>query len=146
MVISDHAPPFAKYNADGTGRDTYIRRDPVECYGKTLYKPEPRLVTRFGAAGSVLPRDRPRHPGKPDLVGGPNKPVEKPPRYLSRPANVPYPVKVTKFSTMKARSRPTPLAPAFVFCPECCDSALPLPDPSRNDPPLARRRSCRIRW
>jgi len=66
------SPPFAKYNADGSGRDTYIRRDPVENYGKTLHYKEARLVTRFGAAGSVIPRDRPRHPGKPDLVGGLN--------------------------------------------------------------------------
>ena len=44
----EHAPPHAKYSADGTGRDTYIRRDPVECFGKTLYKSEPRIPTRFG--------------------------------------------------------------------------------------------------
>ena len=54
----EHAPPHAKYSADGTGRDTYIRRDPHECFGKTLYKTEPRIPTRFGAAGSALSRDR----------------------------------------------------------------------------------------
>ena len=54
----EHAPNPPRYDADGSGRDTYIRRDPQECFGKTLYKSAPRIPTRFGAAGSVLSRDR----------------------------------------------------------------------------------------
>ena len=54
----EHAPNPPRYDADGSGRDTYIRRDPQECFGKTLYKTAPRIPTRFGAAGSVLSRDR----------------------------------------------------------------------------------------
>ena len=54
----EHPPNPPRYDADGSGRDTYIRRDPTGCYGKTLYKSEPRIPTRFGAAGSVLTRDR----------------------------------------------------------------------------------------
>ena len=30
MTLGDCPPPKATYVADGTGRDTYIRRDPVE--------------------------------------------------------------------------------------------------------------------
>ena len=64
------AAPFAKYNADGTGRDTYIRRDPVECFGKMMYTSEPRLITRLGAAGSHVPRERGKRLGETDEVGG----------------------------------------------------------------------------
>jgi len=91
----------AKYNADGTGRDTYIRRDPVECFGKNMYKSEPRLVTRFGQAGSVVPRERGRKPGETDPVGG-SHPTEftRPARFL-RAASDSYPVEVSKWTTMK---------------------------------------------
>ena len=92
----------AKYSADGTGRDTYIRRDPVECFGKNLYRPEPRLITRFGAAGSHVPRERGRRPGQVDPVGGDigGLGFERPDRFL-KPKAQSYPVKVTQFSTMK---------------------------------------------
>ena len=95
----------AKYNADGTGRDTYIRRDPVECFGKALYKSEPRLITRFGAAGSALPRDlqtRTQNGGVPDPVGGYNggaAAFDRPARFL-RPKIYEYPVEITHYSSM----------------------------------------------
>lgn len=96
------AAPFAKYNADGTGRDTYIRRDPVECFGKSLYVPEPRLVTRFGAAGSAVSRERGRKPGETDPVGGPNTAPDfsRPARFI-RPKSDEYPVEINQFTTMK---------------------------------------------
>uniref|UniRef100_A0A7S2N020 Uncharacterized protein n=1 Tax=Haptolina brevifila TaxID=156173 RepID=A0A7S2N020_9EUKA len=95
----------AKYNADGTGRDTYIRRDPIECFGKNLYKSEPRPVTRFGAAGSVVPRPRGRKPGEFDPVGGHlgkegGFDFSRPARFL-RAKSDSYPVEVTKWTTMK---------------------------------------------
>ena len=96
------AAPFAKYDADGSGRDTYIRRDPVAAYGKSLYKPEPRLVTRMGAAGSAIPRGRPRKPGELDEVGGPQNsgfPFERPARFLP-PKPEGYPVEVTHYTSM----------------------------------------------
>lgn len=99
-------PPKPTYVADGTGRDTYIRRDPVEQHGKHLYKEDPRLITRFGAAGSVLTRDRHSghagfHPGERDnSVGGPNGVAERPARFLRTPSQT-FPVQITKFSTMK---------------------------------------------
>ena len=51
----EHPPTNPKYDADGSGRDTYIRRDPVDCYGKMLYKPVERIPTRFGAHSSPRP-------------------------------------------------------------------------------------------
>ena len=54
----EHAPNPPRYDADGSGRDTYIRRDPQEVHGKALYKTAPRIPTRFGSAGSALGRDR----------------------------------------------------------------------------------------
>merc|ERR1712048_994072 len=51
------SPNWALWTADGTGRDMYIRRDPVVQYGKTEYKSDSEKVTRFGSAGSALPRD-----------------------------------------------------------------------------------------
>ena len=58
----DLVPPKPTYDADGSGRDTYIRRDPVECYGKQNYKANPRIPTRFGArrAPAALPRPAPK--------------------------------------------------------------------------------------
>ena len=100
MTGSVFAPPFAKYNADGSGRDTYIRRDPVECYGKSLYKTPAPVVTRFGAAGSVLPRDRPKRPGATDPVGGESGVAERPARFLRKPHGG-YPIEVAKFTTIK---------------------------------------------
>lgn len=92
----------AKYNADGTGRDTYIRRDPVECFGKSLYKAEPRLITRFGEAGSKVARERGRPVGETDPVGGHHGGMgfERPARFL-RPTAESYPVPINRFSTMK---------------------------------------------
>lgn len=46
------------YHADGTGRDTYIRRDPVVSYGKREYRVPPAPITRMGTAGATLSRDR----------------------------------------------------------------------------------------
>ena len=96
------APTNAKYNSDGTGRDTYIRRDPVECFGKAMYKSEARLVTRFGAAGSVVAREKGCPVGETDPVGGHNGGIqwEKPARYL-RTASQAYPVAVSQYTTMK---------------------------------------------
>jgi hypothetical protein len=97
------APNNAKYNADGSGRDTYIRRDPVECFGKQQYKAEPRLITRMGEAGSVVSRERGRKPGETDPVGGPHATditFARPQRFLRRP-EFGYPVEVSRFSTMK---------------------------------------------
>ena len=99
------AAPFAKYNADGTGRDTYIRRDPVECFGKSMYKTEPRLVTRFGASGSAMPRHRGfGYAGfAPNSVGGENGQgyaFSRPDRFLRKPSES-YPVEITQYSTMK---------------------------------------------
>lgn len=99
-------PPKPTYHSDGTGRDTYIRRDPVEQHGKHLYKEEPRLITRFGASGSALTRDRHSghagfHPGERDnSVGGPNGVAERAARFLRAPSDT-YPVEISKFSTMK---------------------------------------------
>ena len=109
------AAPFAKYNADGTGRDTYIRRDPVECFGKTLYKSEPIIPTRFGASGSALPRDlqtRKGNGGVLDPVGGPNGAgaFERPARFL-RPKVYEYPVEITHYSTMKQVVQDAHVAP-----------------------------------
>lgn len=113
----EHPPNPPRYDADGSGRDTYIRRDPTGCYGKTLYKSEPRIPTRFGAAGSVLTRDR--HTGycgytlgAPDTAeydegyggrvggesGGGLKVVQA--RYLM-PVPPAFEVEVKHFSTMK---------------------------------------------
>ena len=95
----------AKYNAEGTGRDTYIRLDPVECFGKAQYKTEPRFVTRFGAAGSALPRQlqmRTQNGGQPDPVGGYNETAaafDRPARFL-RPKIHEYPVEISHYSTM----------------------------------------------
>merc|ERR1719231_565655 len=94
---------MAKYNADGTGRDTYIRRDPVECYGNSLYKTEPRSVTRFGAAGSAVPVERPRVPGQLDPIGGHlggGEGFGREARFL-RQKEYAYPIEVAKFTTMK---------------------------------------------
>lgn len=101
-------PPKPTYVADGTGRDTYIRRDPVEQHGKHLYKAEPRLITRFGAAGSALTRDRHSghagfHPGERDnSVGGQNGAAhfDRPARFLRVPSDT-FPIEINKFSTMK---------------------------------------------
>jgi len=103
MTLGDQPPPFAKYNADGTGRDTYIRRDPVECFGKMQYKPEERLVTRFGAAGSAVPRQPGPKPAAFDPVGGPKESgfdFSRPARFIRPPAES-YPVSVGHYSTMK---------------------------------------------
>ena len=96
------AAPFAKYNADGTGRDTYIRRDPVECFGKNNYKTDPPVVTRMGASGSHIPRERGRPLGQTDPVGGANGGggFERPARFL-RPKAESYPVEVKHYSSMK---------------------------------------------
>ena len=96
------AAPFAKYNADGTGRDTYIRRDPVECFGKNLYKAEPRLITRMGAAGSAIPRIRPKKLGQEDPVGGHlgGGGFERSDRFMPEKATT-YPIAVNRFTTMK---------------------------------------------
>lgn len=92
----------AKYNADGSGRDTYIRRDPVECFGKNNYKTDPPVITRMGAAGSHVPRERGAKLGETDPVGGANGGggFERPARFL-RPKVQDYPVEITHFSTMK---------------------------------------------
>lgn len=100
------APLPAKYNADGSGRDTYIRRDPVECFGKSLYKAEPIIPTRMGAAGSHVERPYGKKPGP--LVGGPRgdefAPVggqhnddafKRPARFLPQKAES-YPVEITR--------------------------------------------------
>ena len=101
------SPMYSHYAADGSGRDTYIRRDPVEVSGKNLYKAEPRLITRFGAAGSALPRDR--HAGYGGFVeeehynvGGKSGKEEKPKRFL-KVQEQSYPVEIHHYSTMKAR-------------------------------------------
>ena len=95
-------PQPAKYNADGTGRDTYIRRDPVECFGKNNYRTEPPVITRMGAAGSHIPFERPMKPGQLNPVGGDNggEGFGRPDRFL-RPKADAYPVEVKRFSTMK---------------------------------------------
>ena len=105
------APLPAKYNADGSGRDTYIRRDPVECFGKQQYKTERIPITRMGEAGSHVQRLYGKKPGP--LVGGPSgeafAPVggkngesafQRPARFLPPKAES-YPVPVTRFSTMQ---------------------------------------------
>ena len=93
----------AKYNADGTGRDTYIRRDPVECFGKNLYKAEPRLITRMGNAGCRVPRQRGAPLGETDPVGG-NKgsgfAFERPARFIRHPV-AGYPAEINQYTTMK---------------------------------------------
>ena len=101
-IPGPRAAPKATYNADGSGRDTYIRRDPVECFGKNLYRAEPRLITRMGQAGSAVPRERPRAPGQTDPVGGPNGgfPFERPARFL-RPKVEEYPTEIKHYTTMK---------------------------------------------
>ena len=101
-VPARFAAPFAKYNADGTGRDTYIRRDPVECFGKNLYRKDPPVITRMGAAGSAIPRERPRKVRQEDPVGGVNGGMgfERPARFL-RPKPEDYPIEIGKYSTMK---------------------------------------------
>ena len=44
-------PPRTDYIADGTGRDTYIRRDPTATYGKVVYRPDGRAAaSRISAA------------------------------------------------------------------------------------------------
>ena len=104
-------PPKPTYLSDGTGRDTYIRRDPVEQHGKHLYKAEPRLITRFGATGSNTRASRHTghvgfHPGERDgegganSVGGPNGVAERPARFLRVPSDT-FPVTINKYSTMK---------------------------------------------
>ena len=92
----------AKYNADGTGRDTYIRRDPVECFGKNLYKAEPRLITRMGTAGCAIPRTRGAPIGETDPVGGHNggHGFERADRFIRVPQAA-YPAVVSRYSTMK---------------------------------------------
>jgi len=97
-------PPKPTYLADGTGRDTYIRRDPVEQHGKQNYKAEPRLITRFGASGSELPRDRHSghagfHPGERAHVGGVCGMPERPANFIRR-SDAPMP-NVGHFTTMK---------------------------------------------
>ena len=49
----DHPPNPPRYEPDGSGRDTYIRRDPHTVYGKTLYTEVKQIPTRFGDAGSA---------------------------------------------------------------------------------------------
>mmetsp|Transcript_45010 Transcript_45010/g.74702 ORF Transcript_45010/g.74702 Transcript_45010/m.74702 type:complete len:163 (-) Transcript_45010:250-738(-) len=102
----DLVPVVTGRTADGTGRDTYIRRDPVACYGKQLYKSAPREVTRFGTAGSAIPSER--HTGymghiqnSSDMVGVvrgqqllPDVPRDPPPEPT-------FPIEVNKFTTMK---------------------------------------------
>ena len=97
------AAPFSKYNADGTGRDTYIRRDPVECFGKNLYRAEPRIPTRMGAAGSAIPREGPKKLDREDPIGGHlggGGGFERPARFL-KPKVEGYPIECTRFSTIK---------------------------------------------
>ena len=96
----------AKYIADGTGRDTDIRRDPVECFGKNLYKSEPRLITRMGNAGCAIPRQRAigvtadgcAIPALGGIRGGAG--FERPDRFIRVPQAA-YPAVVNRFSTMK---------------------------------------------
>jgi len=118
-------PPKPSYHADGTGRDTYIRRDPVEQHGKANYQAPPRLITRFGAAGSTLTRDRHSghagfHPGERDnSVGGPNGVPDRPARFLPVPSDT-FPIKISKFSTMKeitldAFSKPPATGPRALY-------------------------------
>ena len=96
------APTSAKYDADGTGRDTYIRRDPVNCFGKQLYMPEQRLITRFGAAGSRTSSATTNAGGKTsEDVGGVTGGFDfaRPARFL-RPKVESYPVEVKHYTTM----------------------------------------------
>ena len=66
-----------------------------------MYKAEPRLVTRFGAAGSVEPRWRGRKPGETDDIGGKSGGFDfsRPDRFL-RPKHDNYPVDVKHYTTM----------------------------------------------
>lgn len=106
MPYHDEPPPKALYHSDGTGRDTYIRRDPVEQRGKHPDASEQRQITRFGAAGSALTRDRHSghagfHPGERDnSVGGPNGVPERPKRFLRKPSDT-FPIAINHYSTMK---------------------------------------------
>jgi len=101
LLLCAGQPP-SKYDADGTGRDTYIRRDMTACYGKMEYKSEPRLITRFGEAGSRVPRERAAPLGQTDPVGGKygGTGFERPDRFI-RPAAEDYPVPVQRYTTMK---------------------------------------------
>ncbi|KAL1526977.1 hypothetical protein AB1Y20_015666 [Prymnesium parvum] len=106
-------PPKPTYVADGSGRDTYIRRDPQEQHGKNLYKPKSVTVTRFGASGCRLPSDRHTgyagfHPGERDnSVGGRNPVIsERPARFLpDKPDGETYPslapLSISKYTTIK---------------------------------------------
>ena len=49
----EHPPTQPRYEPDGSGRDTYIRRDPHTVYGKSLYTEAKQIPTRFGDAGSA---------------------------------------------------------------------------------------------
>jgi len=105
--------PKVPYDADGTGRDTYIRRDPVYTNGKTLYKPEVPSVTRFGAAGSRLPSEsrtgfQGHVPGARDEIGLDSDAVDGSAidavaaQTLGRtPVEPKFPIEVGKYTTMK---------------------------------------------
>ena len=67
-------PARTDYIADGTGRDTYIRRDPIATYGKQNMRPEYSTISRMGTAGSAIPVQKPQQyngfqPGERDVVG-----------------------------------------------------------------------------
>ena len=101
-------PPRTDYIADGTGRDTYIRRDPTATYGKVDYRPEQRVITRFGTSGQELPRDlsvryNGFRPGQRNEVGGLNPAQEfsRTDRFLNTKTATEFPVAVTKYTTMK---------------------------------------------
>ena len=83
-----HLPARTDYIADGTGRDTYIRRDPVATYGKQNLRPEYSTISRMGTAGSAIPIDRAQRyngfqPGERDVVGERARPG--PPRLCTAP-------------------------------------------------------------
>ena len=68
-----------------------------------MYTSEPRLITRLGAAGSHVPRERGKRLGETDEVGGHlggGGGFERPDRFL-RPKAEEYPVELGRFSTMK---------------------------------------------
>lgn len=98
-------PPKPTYISDGTGRDTYIRRDPQEQYGKQLYKSEVPRITRFGTAGETLKSDRHTghagfRPGKHEDVGGHGSISERPARFLKPPPDA-FPMHFSKYFTTK---------------------------------------------
>ena len=124
---------FGRYGADGSGRDTYIRRDPQECFGKQMYKPEVRLVTRFGTSGQTLARDQSTgyqgfEHNKHDNVGGAGGVTERPARYLQ-----PVPAGLTD-----AKGEPFKLTPYVTIKELVQDRKVQKENSSRAGVPLPR--------